>query len=148
MGVAAGLLGGGGGGAVSGSGQILGPGKRAFAQTQAEARSRRFVHVPTSTDARFGRNIPFQEHQARQINVGIASRNRADPFSFRARRSELQAQFLGEDLQRASKNRDLLGFGTQRRRGGSSSSGGRASFLGSGSTPAGARSFTSLLRGF
>ncbi len=131
------------------SGQNLGPGSRAFFQTQAEQQSRRFVSGPRSggrggqaAGSGFQGAPRFSQEQASGINQQIALRNRANPFSFAARRSDLQSQFFGEDIRRANVNRSALDtlLGRQRRQG---QSGG--SFTG---RPQGASSFSTLLRSF
>ena len=148
MGVLAGLAGGGGGaggGGIPGSGQRISPGTRGFLQTQAISKSRQFVQA--GKPARVGQFRGLSANAALRVNEQIALRRAEQPFSRSVSRSQLGAEFATQDIQRASTNRDLLRQRFSNIRG-ARSGGGRASFLGSGSTPTGARSFPSLLGSF
>lgn len=149
MGVLAGLAGGAGGGGaagrgiIAGSGQRLGPGSRASlsrvrepidpAQFKIQQEQFAIRRTQGSTGARAGRGFQFQQPGEQSQLV---------------RQSQRQAEFTTQDLKRASTNKDFLRQLFSQGAGRGRSGGGRASFLGAGSTPAGARSFPSLLRGF
>ncbi len=140
MGVLAGLTGGGGGGQGIGTTGIGGrpsAAARRFGTTSARDISNILqAQLPETVSGRFAQRGHDVARGGRIIKP--AEFGKRESFQrFRA--------FEDRAIRRQGRSRELQSLGGRAR---GRSSGGRASFLGAGSTPQGARSFPSLLRGF